>query len=689
MAVLVESRRRGSVELLPRHPFIILGLATLALAFIGALTSKQTFQALVGYGGTESLSVLGMLLLGLWVLLTFYGSRGRVVFVLRALIASGSILSLVTVLALVGIRLYAFGGNAFNPAGTTTTAGIIAAATIILAAGNLLQAPSRRAKIWSAVALAAPVILVLGAGFRVPLIMLAIGIATLALFGARGALSRLSSRATAVLLLGGIVALILAIWPVTTFLTTPLEVGPSHNETWSIAAQTLKESPVFGARAAGFSAAYLAHRSFPIVQTPFWNVSFDWGSSAALTFLTTLGWFGGILMILTVLSVLISYKWALFRGRVEASRQNVSILAAGAALFVGALLAPMPFAARFFFDTLLGLMLAISAAPIVVPLRAFGRAALFASLDMALAIVLALGLLLMQGKRVTAEVFAAAGVNSLGQDLASAEKYFARATALDSRNDMYLRLLSESRRAALRDAINSAASTGDSAALEVIRAQADSTLTAARAAADRAPGAAANWVTLGSVYLDIAPITAGASAQAQTAFERARALSPSDPAILVNLGVAQGLAARAASGEEAQTLQNTAAETLRRASELRPNYVFAYLELARLYVSQNQVEEALAAYRNAEAIAPDDAALRYEVGLYLMQQDRKDEARGELEAAIVRAENFSNARWFLAQILEEQSDIAGAIAQITKIIELNPENASATARLAELQGKLE
>ena len=683
--VLKNALKRKFIDFIPRHLFVPLGIATIVFATISAWQSGLRHQGLFGYGGTESIAVFSLLLLGLWILLTYHGGRENSKLPYLALIASGSVLSLITIISLLGLNIYRFiPSQGFNPAGTTTTATMIAAATIVLGVGRLLNASSRRAIASTLIALVPPALLIVGTGFRAPLIIVAVGLGLLALRQLKKSEKRTPPTAILLITLGTLLSIVLAVRPFLNFLKTPLEVGPSHRETWSIALQTLGAHPLLGSGPATFSADYLRFRSLPILQTPFWNISFDWGSSTGLTWLATLGFIGTGLLILTVLSVLVSYGWQ--KWRKESTTEETALFAAGVALFVGAWLVPMPLAAKFFFDTLLGLMLAhLNLRPLKLNLVGLARPTVGS-----LIILLVLGLFTLQGRRAFAEATVLKGATIGISNLSTTESYLTKATRLDPWNDSYLRLLTETRRGLLRQKLAEAPSDKETqTALQELRDITDKILASARRATELAPQNSTNWIMLGSVYLDISPITGGAALAAVDAFSRALELSPSDPSLLVNLGVAKALATSGAKEEETKLLTQSAEELLRKAANIRPNYVFAHLELARLLAQKQDVEGAIQAYRRAQAVAQNDSALRYEIGLYLLQNQRKDAAQVELEEAVRLAENFSNARWFLAQIYEEQGDIEKAIEQIQKVVELNPDNQQAKDRLEELKKKLE
>ncbi|KKU73638.1 MAG: Tetratricopeptide TPR_2 repeat protein [Parcubacteria group bacterium GW2011_GWA2_47_26] len=688
ICVFGVAARRGTLNLLPRNIFVPLGILSLAAILVSALKSDLRYSAFFGYGGQESLAFISFVLLGLWTLIVFAMVRkdnSRSVYF--ALILSAALLSVVTILALAGQQLYLWINSAgWNPAGTTTTVGIIAAIGVVLGSGLFLQSATLRQSFSSFFLILPLLILLIGIDFTVAWIVLAVGLVLLLLTARKNMGRRLLPISLFLVL-----ALAQAILPLKTdFFSTPLEVGPSHQETWSIVRQTLKVHPILGSGPATFGAEYLKYRSAPILQTPFWNVVFEWGSSGALTILGNLGWVGGGLLLLTVLFVLFNYGSRLIKSREEAARDRIfgaGIFSAAAALLIGVFLAPMSLSLVFLLSTLLGLMLVeLKRYPwsVFQKLRlgtAGGQRNLGISLAGTAILLFVFFILFVQGRRVPAEFFATSAAGQANISLDNAYALMERAEHFDSWNDTYSRMSADIQRLVLRTNLAAAAKPDqDQKELaEEVRRMTDGIIQSAKRATMLAPGVALNWSALGSFYLDIAPFVSGAAQAALDAFNKARDLNPNDPSLLVNIGIAQSLSFENQAGAE---------QSLRRAAEIRPDYIFAHLELARLLGQRDKTEEALAEYRRAEKIQPNDPALKYEIGLFLLSRDRKEAAQRELEGAVNLASNFSNARWYLSQIYEESGAIERAIEEMQKVVKQNTDSQQAKDRLAELQNKL-
>ncbi|MBI4135550.1 tetratricopeptide repeat protein [Candidatus Uhrbacteria bacterium] len=671
---------------IPRHPFVILGSLTLAVATISALTSGLLPFSLFGYGGVETLSLFSLLLLGLWILYTYKAGKNYSALILNTLIASGSLLSLIILLSLFGLNLYSFAlASGFNPSGTTTLAAIIASVTIILGSGELI-ASSGRARLLYSVAILPPLILILGVALRPVFITAAAG------FGLLLALTMLRKNATGNFIkislgIALILSVLLALFPLPNFLDMPAEISPTRRETWTIARQTLQENPLLGVGPAAFGTAYLRFRSLPILQTPFWNVTFDWGSSSALTMLTNLGWLGGGLLFITILSIFLSGLIAYLK---KPEARLLTALAGGLALFVSFFLTPLSFTGHFFFSTLLGLLLALTATAWQRNSTSEKPFPLVKILQGALFLVALLALLITQVQRTHAQVLLERVLNTENLDRVQAENLLIKAADLDPYFDAAPRLLAQLRRAKLQELISTLNQENGQLETQLlqIREQAEKALSAAQEAVRRAPKNTANLITLGSAYLDLSPVAAGASTAATEAFERAKELSPNDPAILVNLALARAAVATRAEETAKPTLLQDAQELLKTATEIRPNFPFAHLELARLLAQQGATDEAKQVYAQVRTLVQGDPSLNYEVGLFLLQSGHADEAQTTLEEALRLAPKFSNARWFLAQIYEQKNDLSQAVEQLEHILGLNPENEAAKTRLEELKQKL-
>ena len=143
------------------------------------------------------------------------------------------------------------------------------------------------------------------------------------------------------------------------------------------------------------------------------------------------------------------------------------------------------------------------------------------------------------------------------------------------------------------------------------------------------PGLAGAWAGLGRTHQAL-----GDRAQAEQAFLRALQCNPRDPDTLLMIGSLY------------DEQDPPAAEThYRRALELRPNFVPAWVRLGNLLQNQNRVDEAEACYERALSFAPEDHEAHYNRGVLRQQQGRLKEALACFDRAIASQPDFALAHW--------------------------------------------
>jgi len=91
--------------------------------------------------------------------------------------------------------------------------------------------------------------------------------------------------------------------PTGNIITLPSEISPTYKATFDIALKTLKENPknlILGSGPSTFVYQYGLHRGVGPNLTNFWQVRFDQGANAFLTFLTTSGILGTLAILLLI-----------------------------------------------------------------------------------------------------------------------------------------------------------------------------------------------------------------------------------------------------------------------------------------------------------------------------------------------------------------------------------------------------
>jgi serine/threonine-protein kinase len=104
----------------------------------------------------------------------------------------------------------------------------------------------------------------------------------------------------------------------------------------------------------------------------------------------------------------------------------------------------------------------------------------------------------------------------------------------------------------------------------------------------------------------------------------------------------------------------------------------------RTAYAEGKVDEAIAEYRAALRLAPDDAGARTNLGIALDMQGRRDEAIAELREAIRLRPEHVEAHANLGLILRTEGNFGDAIAELRRAVELAGRNLSLAEQLRPL-----
>jgi tetratricopeptide (TPR) repeat protein len=101
-------------------------------------------------------------------------------------------------------------------------------------------------------------------------------------------------------------------------------------------------------------------------------------------------------------------------------------------------------------------------------------------------------------------------------------------------------------------------------------------------------------------------------------------------------------------------------------------YVFSQLAAAK--VPGNMADTAQQSYQKAIALEPSNSSLWLQTGQVMLIKNDLAQAKADFQKAVDLNPNFSDARYFLGLIEDQQGDKQGAIDQFVAIAQLNPDN---------------
>ncbi|PIR92840.1 hypothetical protein COT99_04080 [Candidatus Falkowbacteria bacterium CG10_big_fil_rev_8_21_14_0_10_43_10] len=196
------------------------------------------------------------------------------------------------------------------------------------------------------------------------------------------------------------------------------------------------------------------------------------------------------------------------------------------------------------------------------------------------------------------------------------------------------------------------------------------------AAISLAPNSVIAWEALGAIYRDVRLIAAGSIDPAIRYFKKASELEPSNPILLTELGKLY----------LANNQTNEAAAAFSKATEQKDNYFEAYVGLAKTYDALGQADKALVILEDVIRRQPNPEVV-YESGRLYYNQNKIDKAIERFNQAIQMYPEYANAIYSLGLAYQKKGDKINALEQFNQVLKLNPENEGVKAVIEELVGE--
>lgn len=454
-----------------------------------------------------------------------------------------------------------------------------------------------------------------------------------------------------------------------------LSVRPSWQSTLAVGQQTYVTAPVFGTGPGTFGIEWLKYRDASLNSTVFWNVDFSSGIGFIPTSFVTTGILGALAWIgFLLLLIVLGLRMLIQRAPQNAFIRYVAILSFIASLYL--------------------FTLAIFGVPNTVILAlAFVFAGLFISTSRFAAEGQQWGIIFSRSPRIGFVVVFSLTILLLASVVAaySLVGHYIATTELVNANTAFSTGNLESADASAQNSISFAPSAvayqieAGIAGARLDRIIASSTMPAALAqqafqmalsgginaaltATRLSPSNYQNWIVLGNLYAKAVPLSVpGAYDSAKTAYDKAKALNPTNPQIpfiLAQLNIAN------------RNIK-AAKEDLKAAIALKQDYTTAIFLLSQLEVQDGNVKEALDSALAAAYFTPNDPNILFQVGILSAAENDFAGAVNALSAAVAANPQFANARYFLSAVYAKQGDMKSALAQMQAIAALSSENAMA------------
>lgn len=451
-----------------------------------------------------------------------------------------------------------------------------------------------------------------------------------------------------------------------------VEVRPSFEATTDIARSVYNENAFVGIGPNKFVDAWRLYKDQSINQTIFWATDFASGSGYITTQFVT----GGIFTVIAwfvFLSLFLVIGFRMLLRTVHADRFWYFI---GTSSFVAAVyLWGMSF---FYNPSAVILLLAavftsttFAAYGALLPVRTHvfsmstNKRAGFVLVGIVMVVIIAATSALYYTGRHYASTYAFnAAVNGLGDNttLAQVEQKIAASYAANP-NDAYARQLAAYQLAKMNTLMGLQEPTSEQQ--QEFQTAAANGVNAGQLAVDADPTNPKNWSMLGSVYSVLAAAgVEGAQERAQEAFGKARSFDPTNPSYAL-------LEAQLASRTGDIAAARTAAVE---AVQLKQNYTDALFFLTQLDIAEGKVVDAIATTRAIISLEPNNPARYYQLGVLESSNNNLENAVAAFSQAVTLDADYANARYFLALALLQQDKRDEALSQLAVVRELNPGN---------------
>ncbi len=682
------------------------GLLALLGAFVlASIFSVNSFKSIFGSGSGLSNSLVSIISLTIiyFLLVNTSDDKGRV---FKSLIGISMLLALVYgLIQTFGVHIFRFSfamSKSFNTVGSVNTLGLLAAIGLPFFSKNKFDFGFKIAKSFPIEKIATIIslfILVILNWWVLWAVVMA-GMVSMIVFENLGR-GRFKLRR---ILLPMMVIVLGVFMMIIKFDFTPLkknlpaEIAPSFKFSGDVLTSVLKEKLVFGYGLENFSIAFDKYGASNINNTSFSDTRFFDATSEILTLLVE----GGLIMGVAIVFLLISISLLLWRFKkfilmgqdMESLRGDIGILASFIALIAALFLYPL----NLTMTLLLYLFMALSVLVVFGDERKEFNIEERASLSLGSSLGFIGGLVLvLVGLYFSATIYISKV--TYAQAIADSDHQQTAALLVDSinwnnRDDAYYRTASRTALQLLEKELNTPANNERNAR---VQNYVSSAVSLAKQATDVNPRESLNWDNLGFIYQNLSAIVDGVDKLAEDAYLMGAKLRPGDPAFTYKIGMLYlstfdrynqlNPSLRANVANESRVALAKAAEYLKKSTELSNNFGSAIYNLGVVYERQGELAEAI---QQLEKVAPannNQPGLAFELGLLYYRAGRKDDAFNTLQRAVVLAPDYSNARWYLALILEERKDFDGAIQQLEKIlsVDVNKDNPEVINKLDELR----
>lgn len=451
-----------------------------------------------------------------------------------------------------------------------------------------------------------------------------------------------------------------------------IEIRPSFVTTSQIAFQSLKINPLFGTGPNTFVMDWSLWQPKDIIQTVYWNNDFSNGFSLLSTFLVTTGILGFISLLFFIIIFFI-------RG-IQSIRIALKDTLSNYFIFATLIISIYSWIIVAFYNpNIVILLLSFASSGVLIGVLIFKkvihikelsflkdpRNSFFSILGLMIVMVGTLFVTYIYIEKFTSIIYFSKSLNNniTIESLSNSEKMLTNAISLD-KNDAYYRSLS-----AVYIKEIGLITSDKTISSDLLRSNLQQLLNLSQDAANMAviqnPKNYLNYSNLGDLYSYLVSLSVeGSYDKAVFAYGEAFKLAPNNPSIILSQSSLEFLNKN---NYEARNL-------IKKALELKSNYIDALLYLSQIEVSEGNISEAIKQLELAAELNPNDSTIFFKIGLLRYGNSDFSGAINSLEKAIILNNRYLDARYLLGLSYQKVGRFNDALIQYKILDEIKPNN---------------
>ena len=611
--------------------------------------------------------------------------------VIVAVISSGAIVMLWTILAIFGVHFLPSALDAYAPlslVGSVTGLGmlfsllvpVITVAVLKVADSEVLSKAKKIAlETFLLVFLVLDMFLILALYNYVPWLGLFIGVAVFLIFILAKIVRPKSTWVWLPMVIFVLIMILRLIGNVPLArVQLPLEVSLNYKTSTDIAITSLKNKLLVGSGPATYGYDFSLNRPQDFNLNALYSLRFSEGTGLLAEAVPTVGLIGTIFLLILILTYIGSQFYMMYRDKEKNKLYSLGFLGASAIILVDALTVRMDGGMLILGVLFATLGLAVS----VVESGDSGNSlnlSLKASPKFALALafvfmVVSAGvafLFVYLGKVYAADISAKMAAKNVSTAPDAALKDMGRAISLNPREAQYYVQLGQYYMALA----NQEAMKGqDSRDVNKIQNYLNRSIAVTNQAKTMSPNSVGTVESLALIYENAGLYVPNSLNLAEDNYKRAQELEPHNPVYDVKLGqldIAQ--AGQEKDKDKKKQLVSDAKDLFQKSVDEKKNYADGYYQLALANEALNELDQAIDAGQKAASLAPKNVNYLLSLGRMYSERDKNDDlktAEQYYKAAVNINDKNVNAHFYLGLLYEKEKNKDGAKGEYQKVIDL-------------------